>query len=154
MKSITFNIHRGNSFISKLIMRSSHGRFSHVSVEFDGCIYESIEGKGFIKSNKLSWKHSPIKERYVVMVSNKRYKQFEDWSEEQVGKRYDYTGVLSHASPFFFKPRQGYWYCSEYTFVLLNKIVGILGDDSQHHKVSPQLFRDILRLAKGVKRLL
>lgn len=134
-------------------MKASHGSFSHVSVGFGDNIYESVEGAGFIKSPLVAWKHSPVIEQYVLKVSEKKYRELLQWSEEQVGKKYDYTGVIAHISPLFFKPRMGYWYCSEYAFVLLNKAKGVYGDDISHHKVSPQLFRDIARITGGVKKI-
>jgi uncharacterized protein YycO len=153
MKKITLHSHRGDSLVSKAIMRASHGGFSHSSAQFENIIYESVEGQGFIKTNIISWKHSPIIESYEVEVTEEQYDSLLQWSEEQVGKKYDYTGVLAHISPLFFKPRMGYWYCSEYAFVLLNKAKGIYGDDISHHKVSPQLFRDIARITGGVKKI-
>lgn len=153
MKTITFQIHRGDSFISKTIMKLSNGRFSHVSVDFEGVTYESVEGEGFRSINTLALSGSPIVERYAIKVSDRKFYQLKDWSENQVGKGYDYTGVFSHMIPLFLKPNMGKWYCSEYAFVLLNKISGILGDDSGQHKVSPQVLRDILRLKFNAKRV-
>ena len=151
MKTITFNIHRGQGFISKAIVKMSLGKFSHASVNFEGTTYESVEGEGFRKTKKA--KGSPIVEKYSVKVSDSKFNALKEWSEEQVGKKYDYRGVLAHVFPIFLKPKMGYWYCSEFTFVLHGKIAGVIGEEMGNQKVSPQLFRDIIKTAKQYKQV-
>ena len=153
MKTITFQIHNGDSFISKQIKRFSLGEVSHASVDFEGVTYESIEGEGTRKLRTIAYSYSPIVERYEIKVSDRQYDQLLAWMESQLGKKYDYTGVFAHVFPIFLKPKMGKWYCSELTFVLRQKIARVLGDDSANNKVSPQLFRDILRGDKAYKRV-
>ena len=143
MKKITFNIHRGDGFVSKAIMKLSHGNFSHVSFKIGRNYYEAVEGEGVVNKRVST---SPIIERYTIEVSNKKAKVLEDWVKGQVGKKYDWTGVFAHVFPIFLRPKIGYWYCSEIAFVLTFKAKDILGDDISSQKVSPQMFRDILKL--------
>lgn len=150
MRTININIHRGEGVISKLIMALTRGNYSHASINFDHDRYESVMLGGVVKNREQIINKSKIVEIYSIKVTNKNYEILEKWVAEQVGKKYDYSAILSFIFPIFNNPRMGYWYCSEIAYVLYSKCKGILGDvDNQ--KISPQLLRDILRLDKDIK---
>ena len=134
-------------------MKRSNGNFSHVSNDMGDFVFESVEGKGTIITNKLAWDSRTVVESYAIEVSDRKYEQLVAWSKEQEGKKYDYWGVIAHISSWFAKPRMGKWYCSELSFVMLAKIKGILGDDISMQKVSPHLFRVFLQMNPKAKRV-
>lgn len=147
MKTIRYNIHRSDSFLGKLIQWGSNGKFTHVSIDFEDFRIESQFKYGVVADFKGS---SPIIETYTHKITNKRYEIVRQWALEQLGKGYDYTGVLANKSSWFAKPVIGRWYCSELAYVIFSKANGVLSDDISNQKVSPQLFRDILRASNVV----
>jgi len=144
---ITFHIHYGNHLVSKLIRYFSNGNFNHVSIHLGDFIYEAKEGAGVIKTLVSKWDKSTVVESYSFEGSDLSEQRVFKFLEEQVGKGYDYTGILSFIWGFR-HPVEGKFYCSELGFVTLAKWLNIPSESYDNQKVSPSLFRDILVLIK------
>lgn len=153
MKKIRFNIHSGNGLVSKAIKFITNGDFSHTSIDLGKDRIQSIIGGGVIWNDEQKFNVSPIIESYELSVTNKKYEELKLWSQSQVGKKYDYSAIISFIVPLFSKPRMGYWYCSELSYVIYSKAKGVL-DLVDNQKVNPSLFRDIIRLDKRAKKVL
>jgi len=142
---MTFQFHKNNSFISRLIRLLSHGEFNHVSILAGEFVYEAHIDKGVVKTHQDKWNSSTVVDRIEYYSYNQP--EVVEWLEKQVGKKYDITGIFSFIS-IFAKPRMGYWYCSELAMVAFSKMKGIQDEDIENQKVSPYLFYKILELNK------
>lgn len=143
---IKFNAHRGNGIISRLIRLFSRGLYNHISIELDGYIYEAHIHTGVHKVLVKEWDAKTVVNSTEIDLSTKRFKETYLFLEKQVGKKYDLRGVLGFLFVAF-KPRMGYFYCSELAIVALAKALG-KKDRMNNALVSPHLFWDILLLSK------
>ena len=136
---ITFYFHRDKTLLGKTIRFVSRGNYNHVSIGINGYVYESNPTTGVTKRkidnkyiDKVSFHHSfELDEEEVIY-----------FLEEQIGKKYDFIGVLSFIW-IFLKPRQGYWFCSEMAMVALMKGLNKI---EYNEKQSPQDFYYILKI--------
>lgn len=136
---ITFYFHRNNTFLGKMIRLVSNGYYNHVSIGVNGYIYEANPRTGVTKkiadnnyTGTMSWTH-------LFNLDNEEVIFF---LECQIGKKYDYIGVLSFIWVFL-KPRMGFWFCSELATVALMKG---LKETQYNQKQSPQDFYYLLKL--------
>jgi len=83
-----------------------------------------------------NYKNIVMRER--VEVDCETYERVKDWLNQQLGKGYDWMGILSFIW-FFITPKEGKWYCSELAYVVLMKIFDI-SQYSYDQKVTPQQF--------------
>lgn len=135
----TFYFHRTNNLLGRTIRFVSRGNYNHVSIGINGYVYESNPTTGVTKKqadgnycNTIAWHHSFDLNEEEVMY----------FLEGQLGKKYDIIGALSFIW-IFFKPRIGFWYCSELATVALMKG---LGKTEYNEKQSPQDFYYLLKL--------
>lgn len=144
---IIFNFHYGYGLISTLIRWFSRGRYNHVSIQLGDFTYEAIEGKGVIKTLTKKWNADTVVESVVLTISDKAEQDLFKFLEEQVGKKYDYRGVLSFLWGFT-RPKEGAWFCSELAMITFVKTKGLRASDFEGERVSPHLFAGILKLVK------
>ena len=142
---ITYNAHYGYGIVSTLIRWFSRGRYNHISIELDGVVYEAKEGKGVIATTKGAWDDSTVVDSISFELSPFAETEIFVFLQEQIGKKYDYRGVLSFLWGFT-RPRMGRWFCSELAFVTVVKMRGLKGSDFQEKRVSPHLFWGFLKL--------
>lgn len=133
---------RGHGLISAIIRWQTWGRYSHVAIEIGGWVYEAVPVKGVRKlpAASYNWKD-------VDIFTADGYNEAVVWAflETQVGKPYDYLGVLR------FLPRwknsdysSKRWFCSELFFTalpgLLERVAAV--------KVNPAMLSYSPRLRK------
>ena len=161
MKTIQFNYHRGEGFISKAIMIIGEGQcvtvpnaedatFSHASINFGGDRFEAVMFGGYIKNGEQTVNTSKVIESYEIKVTNKVYAYLYDWCERKVGLKYDYTGVFSNVLPILMKPKKGKLYCSEANNIIYELAIGNKPNYSMSQKISPTGSRNKMRSEKDV----
>lgn len=139
-----FQFHSQDTIISILIRLITRGKFNHVSIRSGKYVYEAHIKKGVIKTLYSKWDNSTVVE--CIEIKSKREKEVVKFLNQQVGKKYDLTGIIAFLS-IFAKPRKGYFYCSELAMVAFAKLFGCNGE-IQNQKVSPQLFHDIIEIKR------
>lgn len=163
---ITFNAHRGDKLLSKLIRLLSRGNYNHVSIELRGHIYEAhihipswiakalntffafncFREYGVLKTPVELWDNSTVVASQTLKISPEREEEVYSFLEKQVGKKYDTRGILSFLF-IYLKPRMGYFYCSELAVITLYKAFGMGKEDyDELQNVSPHLFWIMLKL--------
>lgn len=148
MNTVKINIalYRGTSWISKAIRFMSWGIYSHASIVMpDGTNYESWDGVGVRSCPNISYGHTP-KTRvdfFEIEMQADQLELLECALQSQLGKKYDYKGVLRFcpALRFFMrdspsKREQARWFCSEYVCWALEE-AGIILLNKPCWKISP-----------------
>lgn len=138
-----FHMVCGKGIVSKLIMFFSAGYYSHVAIELDGFVFESEWYCGVIKTPVDQWGGSAVKETLETRLMDPKRDEILSWLNKQVGKKYDWLGVLSFVFGFL-KPRMGYFYCSELAAICYYKSINYHAE-VQSQKISPQMFYYITR---------
>ena len=109
--------YKGKSFASKVIKFVTRGQYSHTAIMLaDDEIYEAWQGSNSIRVIKsLSDGHSqgtPV-DIYELPSTGLQEKMFTEYLTRQVGKKYDFLGLVS----FYFNKsksnREDRWFCSE-----------------------------------------
>lgn len=140
---VVFQFHRGRTLLGKLIRVFSSGSYDHVSIRNGKYVYEATP-IGVVKVPYKEWNSDTV--HMELEVKSKYEKQVIKWLNKQVGKGYDYSGLLSFIS-IITKPVKGKWYCSELGMVTYSKLMGQDGDiDNQ--KISPYLLYKIIQLGR------
>lgn len=136
---ITFYFHSSNTVFGKAIKFFSRGQYTHVSIGVNGYIYEAREGKGVIRRKA----DTDLKSVNYVHFFDLDEKAVEEFLKKQLGKGYDWLGVLSFVWRFI---RQGrnVWYCSELALVALAKGKGV---KEYNQRQSPTDFYYITKIA-------
>lgn len=122
---ITIHFYKSDTEAGKLIRLFTGGRVNHVSVEVDGWFYEALMYKGFVKRQTTNRK--AIVESFIFQQSRP---DITEWLDRQVGKGYDWLGVLSFIWVFL-KQKKGKWFCSENAMVVFCKIIGYTDYDQR-----------------------
>jgi hypothetical protein len=113
---VTFYFTKSDTLIGKLIRFTSGGKYNHVSIGINGYIYQAKMDYGVTKSkcdrdyNSVDWLH-------VWDLDEQKVSEFLD---AQVGKKYDWLGVISFLWIFIRQGREK-WFCSELATVALMK---------------------------------
>jgi hypothetical protein len=109
---ITYNSHIGKSTYSKAIQFQTGGEFTHTSINLNGVIYEAVIKKGVIKTEEKNWDSSTVCSSTTFNIDVHTHRALKYWLDAQVGKGYDYLGILSFIWKFI-KQKKGKWWCSE-----------------------------------------
>jgi len=148
MKKITFNAHRGDAIISRLI-RVLSPQYNHISIQLGHHIYEAHIDTGVRKVRRLKWDDTTVVDTISIFCEDEHYQETKDFLEKQVGKKYDILGIVGFIWVFT-KPRIGRWYCSELAQVILYKANGISSSEEDYtQKVSPFAFWRTLQLLRA-----
>jgi hypothetical protein len=135
---VTFYFVKSHTLIGKLIRITSGGKYNHVSIWVRGYLYEASMKYGVTKVRcdrdyrSSNWLHVwDLNEDKVV-----------EFLDAQVGKRYDWLGVISFIWIFV---QQGVekWFCSELAMVALMKG---LGKEEYNQRQSPIDFYYLLKI--------
>lgn len=143
---ITYHFHIDNNLTAKAIRLYS--KYSHVSIEFMGYVYEAVMlddktgRRGVIKTPIEFFDRSTIVKSQNIEVLY--HKLVHDFLEAQVGKDYDYFGVLSFIWRFL-PHNMGAWFCSEIGVVSLAKARGV---EEYDQKQTPEDFYKTLQWIK------
>lgn len=137
---VTYHFHKSNTIYSKGIQLYS--KYSHVSIEVGGYVYEALVEHGVIKTISTSYDKSTVvkSEIFEGLDENIIIK----FLEAQVGKAYDLIGVFSFVWRVL-PTRYGYWYCSDIAMVSLMKG---LGKEEYDQRQTPQGFYYVTQYVK------
>lgn len=155
MKYITYNSHASDRPMSWAIRFFSKGWTSHTSKIYDGFVYEAIagKGKGYTETPVSEWDGSTVVASRKVFVPEDRRDILKSWLKNQVGKKYDYWGVLSFVWRHT-KARKGYWFCSEAAMESLHKIFDVDSVAPGHdNRVSPTEFWKVLDYTLAITKI-
>ena len=140
--SIRIAQYMGRSFISKVIKKVTRGEYSHTAIMLDdNRIVEAWEGCDEVRIiTDLSDGHKPGTpvDIYEVSMGSRQEESFREFVEAQVGKEYDYLGLLG----FYFNSglhNEEKWFCSElFAASCLHADVGLLNNVAAY-QTSPRL---------------
>ena len=138
-----FQFHHSKTLLGFLIRLCSLGHFNHASIRLGNYVYEATSKGGVIKTLYTKWNSETVADIIEVPLSNEEYQRAYIWLNKQVGKGYDYLGVVSFLFALL-PPRKGYWFCSELAIVAYAKAKGLTNPDNQ--KISPSLLWYILKM--------
>lgn len=131
---------RGHGLLAALVRWQTWGKYSHVAVQIGDWIYEAVPPRvRKVHAMNYDWKGVDVFSTYLQGTSNPSFEQLlEEALAKEVGKRYDYCGVLRFL-PRWKSQNSNRWFCSELVFSkfkqqgldLLNRVEAV--------KVSPSL---------------
>lgn len=125
-KSIKFHYFYNESIGSWLIKARLSTVFSHVGIEFeDGMLYHSAMLKGTVKERLEEQKTTPI-HTTEILVDEEHYNRAYEWAQQQLGKRYDWLGIVGFIVGNKWNDDNQY-FCSEY-----GKFIFELATDIKH----------------------
>lgn len=109
---------KSNDIGGWLIRLFTFSRWNHVAIEIDGVVYDAMAGKGVRLMSAWGFEHRWDK-AIPVSVPVKDKQAALDFLEEQIGKPYDWGGII--AFPF----RKSWhdkakWFCSELAAEAMN----------------------------------
>ena len=145
-----FNFHHSKTLLGFFIRFFSLGHYNHVSIRLGNYIYEATIKGGVIKTHYKKWNSDTVVERIKVPLTIEQERNVRLWLNEQVGKGYDITGVMSFLW-IFMKESVGKWFCSEIGFVSLMKAWGVDSSVGYNQRVSPQQFYEQLLVLLFIK---
>ena len=124
-----------DGFFSRVIKFVSRSPYSHVEIQPEGhpCVSSSEQDKGvrwapWITGNPDKWDIFEVKG-----ISEDDEEKIAKWCDSQVGKKYDWRGILQYAWPFV-RNKDGdldKWYCSEFC----QRAIGLIHWDLLDHVV-------------------
>lgn len=115
MDTVKFYAYEGKSLISWIIRFRTLSKYSHIAIGIDEYIYEAWEGrgiKGVVRSKSPYTHHKPGTIVHSIVVPCRHKSEFKVFLEGQVGKKYDWIGVLSLGLNRN-KDDKSKWFCSE-----------------------------------------
>ena len=134
-------LYRGKSLVSKIIRWQTDGPYSHANIILDdGRIIEAWHKPGRVRVIKtLSDGHTPGTEvdLFHLDVTTEQSRTIADFLTAQVGKGYDYRGVLRFISRSD-RTSIRRWFCSEMVFAAF-QCAGVYLLHVDAYKVSPTL---------------
>lgn len=142
------NLHRGSSFVSKLILWQTRGQFSHASITLrDGRVVESREFIGVRVLPSLDPRVGETITTYEVPTTDRQAEEIERFLLSQVGKKYDYVSLIRFLdrTPIAHWDKTK-WFCSELAFEAFRTAGIVLLQNIKAWAVSPE----ILGLAPGM----
>lgn len=90
------------------------GKYAHVAARIDDLVYEALPGKGVICTALEEYNRPEDSKVFdVVWLTSDAEAAAEYFLTQQVGKPYDYWGVLSFLPRWRPKHAQAKWFCSE-----------------------------------------
>lgn len=139
MNRISFQFHRADHIVGLLIRLFSRGKFNHTSIRVGNTVYEAHMTSGVRKVKYDQWHgKSTVVDAFDFEVDDATHGRIRYFLERQVGKKYDWGGVMSFLWVMT-NPKEGRWFCSELSMVALMKMRGIR-NDAYNQRQSPQDF--------------
>lgn len=145
---VTFNTHCWKSFVSRVVQFFSRGA-SHSSIQVGDFVWEATFDKGVIKTPLEEWEPlSTVVDKVHFEIPRWRGKELVQWLDRQVGKGYDFLGILSFIW-ILIPQKVGKWYCSEMNTVALYKFIVqakeyIQKKNPREHQIELHIFKGIL----------
>ena len=148
-------LYHGKSFLSRLIRFRTWSCYSHVSWLDDstGEVYEAWIG-GVRRAPNINYGHKPgtLISMFDVKLTQAQSKKLLQFFNEQVGRGYDYLGILGFAFRGEFQ-NQNKWFCSELIAGGFKEIGKPLLERIPNWKVYPGMlaYSPLLKWAGAVK---
>lgn len=129
------------SIISKLIRWQTRGQYSHAALlTSDGSIIESMEGIGVrSRSSITEGAEGDSYDVFTVQTTENQDKIIEMFAGHQIGKKYDYLGILRFLTREPNYNQKNRYFCSELVFDAFGYAGIDLFKDMQGWEVSPAL---------------
>jgi hypothetical protein len=142
---VKFHFYEGKSLISKLIKWRTYSKFSHIAIELNKRVYESWTGNGangVVISNSPLTYHTKGTKITTIEIEMKNILIWEMFLELQIGKKYDYLGILGFVLDKDLHNSLE-WFCSELaeTFFIFE-----LPRYKKERLKSPQAIYDMIRI--------
>lgn len=102
---------RSNGLLSRLIRWWTHSEWSHVAIETERGVYESV-AQGFVHHPVGTWTKSNTITYETIPICLPNAPDAQAWLELTLGARYDFLGVIAYVLPWVRGTPRGY-YCSE-----------------------------------------
>lgn len=134
----------GGSTMDKLVSLWTRSPYSHCELIFsDGTSFSSSSRDGGVRFKQVKY----VSGRWDVMLFETEYEvEMRQWCDSQLGKKYDYLGILSHVIMLPFIQDNSRWYCSEICSAALQIGNFYCGKTT----ISPGCLFDILRNKKCI----
>jgi len=140
---------KGRGVISNLIRWQTNGQYSHAALQLpDGKIIEAWHKPAEVRIRPPLKDWSNVDAFDVEGMTAKQWTLAAQWTQMQVGKKYDFGGVLRFVTRWR-KEQDDKWFCSELVFAAL-KYAGVnLLERVQASQVSPTVlsFSPLLKKA-------
>ena len=131
---------RGKGFISSLIRWQTRSRqYSHAAILFDdGALFEAWQGKGVRVTGIISWVN--VDAFACHAISPVQISQVRAFLMNQLGKPYDYVGVLRFVSRRKHSSDESKWFCSELVVAALRAADFLLFNvNVQPYQIAPEM---------------
>ena len=144
----------GKSFFpSKIIQWFTWGKYSHSAWSFceveDGKLscdiseYEAWAGKGVVHVPEIGANHTKGTRidlyQLATPLTNEDASTGLKFLTKQVGKKYDYRGILGVLLRKKSLHKSSHWFCSELVFAFLQKCGRLILNDVEPYQVNPQM---------------
>jgi len=130
--------YKWTSLISRLIQLRTFSKFSHVSIEVAGTVYEAHINKWVVESPH-PWTYNTAEYETIEVKENTPI--VKEFLKRQVGKKYDLLAIFVLLGNESNRNDNGKWFCSELASMALYKW-GIIRKPKK--LISPWLLYDIL----------
>jgi uncharacterized protein YycO len=153
MKTPKILLFKGRGMVSRLIRWQTNGIYSHVGLQrSDGRIIEAWHkpAKVRLRGRLSDWRDVEAYE--VVGATPEQLERAVAWAESQIGKKYDFGGVLRFVTRWR-KKQDDKWFCSELVFQAFKEVDINLLDRIQSSQVSPTVlsFSPLLMKSEPIK---
>lgn len=144
---------KGQGAISKLIRWQTNGQYSHAAIQReDGRIIEAWHNPAKVRLRGPLQNWNNVEAYDIVGMSDAQWAKAIEYAEAQIGKKYDFGGVLRFVTRWR-KKKDDKWFCSELVYqAVLEAGVPLLAR-IQCSQVSPAVlsFSPLLRQSEPIK---
>jgi len=148
---------KGRGVMSRLIEWQTRGDYSHAAIFDDdtNTLYESWQSDGVHKKPNWSAHDDPTVDFFKFAHTRAEAKIIRGFLEAQLGKKYDWLGVLRFVSRTQLRPdAKEKWFCSELVTAALASANIFLFKNTTPCEVSPDLIKRSAILSKYPSSLL
>lgn len=136
MTNVTLLLYRARGKVfDKLIRWWTGSRYSHCELLFEDGSMISADSWGYKKVRYTTGYNPDNWDKLTISMQPERVKILREWCDRQVGKGYDWTGVVRFVLPFV-PQLNSRWFCSELCGAAL-RYVGVLPYTVDVHGLSP-----------------
>ena len=141
---------KGRGMFSRLIRWQTNGQYSHAAIQLpDGRIIEAWHKPAQVRVRPPLRDWSNVDAFSVQGMSEAKWKVVADFLEDQIGKKYDFGGVMRFVTRWR-KPKDDKWFCSELVFQAIKEAGVDLLSRIECSQVSPTVlsFSPLLQPSK------
>ena len=145
---------KGKGMISRLIRWQTNGKYSHAALQLpSGRIIEAWHKPAKVRLRGRLDDWSNVEAFDVEGMTPYKWDKATEWIEQQIGKKYDFSGVFRFLSRRR-KDRDDKWFCSELVFQAVKEGGVDLLERIQCSQVSPTVlsFSPLLKKSEPYKQ--